>query len=259
LETAANPDFPPEPKPSPAESDAFEGQDLVRAARMLAEIDQPDLAKIFLLQVSSSAKTPVDYELVATLAAAIGAPDVGIAAAKHAGRDGVPSLAQGFPMVPLAAKGTTEPPLVLAITRQESGFDKAAVSRSDARGLMQLKPSTARDVAKALGLPFSADRLLTDPTYNLTLGQGYLDKMLDSFGGSYMLATAAYNAGPRRVKEWLDAYGDPRMIEPVDWIESIPFQETRNYVQRVLENLQVYRLRLGDRERAFTLADDLRR
>jgi soluble lytic murein transglycosylase len=259
LETAASPDFPSEPQPSPAESDAFERQDLVRAARMLAEIDQQELAKVFLLQVNSTAKTPVDYELVATLAEAISAPDVGIAAAKRAGRDGIPPLAQGFPLISLDAKSTAEPPFVLAIARQESSFDKAAISRSDARGLMQLKPSTARDMAKSLGIPFSADRLLTDSTYNLTLGQGYLDKLLDTFGGSYMLTAAAYNAGPRRVKEWLETYGDPRIVEPVDWIESLPFQETRNYVQRVLENLQVYRLRLGDRERAFTLADDLRR
>jgi soluble lytic murein transglycosylase len=259
LERVAVPDFPSELHPSHDESDAFEHQELVRAARMLTEIDQPDLAKAFLLQLNATAKAPIEYQLVAVLAEALGAPDVGITAAKHAGRDGLPSLTQGFPLIPLNTKGGAERPFILAITRQESGFDKSAVSRSDARGLMQIKPSTARDMAKVVGLPFAAERLLTDANYNLTLGQAYLDKLLDSFGGSYVLAAAAYNAGPRRVKEWLDAYGDPRSAGAIDWIEAIPFQETRNYVQRVLENLQVYRLRVGDRARAFTLADDLKR
>jgi len=259
LGRAAAPDFPAELHPSRDESEAFERQELVRAARMLMEIDQQDLAKAFLLQLNSMAKTPMEYQLVAVLADVLGAPDVGIAAAKHAGRDGLPSLARGFPLIPLNTKGAAERPFILAITRQESGFDKSAVSRSDARGLMQIKPSTARDMAKVVGVPFSAERLLTDATYNLTLGEAYLDKLLDSFGGSYVLAAAAYNAGPKRVKDWLDSYGDPRSVEAVDWIEAIPFQETRNYIQRVLENLQVYRLRVGDRARAFTLSDDLKR
>jgi soluble lytic murein transglycosylase len=259
LGRVAAPDFPTELQPSRDESDAFNHQELVRVARMLAELDQQDLAKAFLLQLNSMAKTPMEYQLIAMLAEALGAPDVGIVAAKRAGRDGLPSLSLGFPLIPLKTKGAAERSLVLAITRQESAFDKSAVSRSDARGLMQIKPATARDMAKVVGVPFSAERLLTDGTYNLTLGQAYLDKLLDGFGGSYVLAAAAYNAGPKRVKDWLDTYGDPRSVEPIDWIESIPFQETRNYVQRVLENLQVYRLRVGDRARAFTLADDLKR
>jgi soluble lytic murein transglycosylase len=153
-----------------------------------------------------------------------------------------------------------EQPLVLAVVRQESGFDRAAVSRSDARGLMQLKPATAHDMAKALALPFSGDRLLTDQGYNLTLGQAYLGKLLDGFAGSYVLAIAAYNAGPARVRQWLATYGDPRGgADPVDWVEGIPFGETRNYVQRVLENLQVYRLRMGDAPHAFMLSADMRR
>jgi soluble lytic murein transglycosylase len=126
---------------------------------------------------------------------------------------------------------------------------------------MQLKPETAREMAKALGLQFSAERLVTDATFNLTLGQAFLDRLLGRFSGSYVLAAAAYNAGPARVKQWLDAFGDPRgdTVDPVDWIESIPYPETRNYVQHVLENLQIYRLRLGIAERAFTVAHDLQR
>ena len=261
LDSAVHLDFPPEPRPSPQEIDAFERMELVRAARMLAEIGQDDLARLFVVQVAAAAKTPVDQKLVATLAETTDALDVAIAAAKGAGRDGVPLLAEGFPLVGFERRGAVEPPLVLAIARQESGFDTTAVSHADARGVMQLLPDTARDVAKSAGMPFSADRLTRDPAYNLALGQAFLGRLLDRFGGSYVLVLAAYNAGPARVSQWLDTFGDPRRdtVDPVDWIESIPFPETRNYVERVLENLQIYRLRLGAGERAFTLVQDLRR
>jgi soluble lytic murein transglycosylase len=110
-------------------------------------------------------------------------------------------------------------------------------------------------------MPFSQKRLTNDRQYNVTLGRAYLDGLLSDFSGSYVLSIAAYNAGPARVKEWMRDYGDPRSssVDVVDWVESIPFSETRNYVQRVLENLQVYRLRLGETGPAFTLASDLRR
>jgi soluble lytic murein transglycosylase len=259
LGVRVTPEFPPEP--APAESASFDGNELTRAARMLGEIGEASTAKPFLLRLSAVAKTPGEQELVIRLAREVGRLDVALTAARHATADGVPALEPGFPLIPVAQRGAAEPPLVLAITRQESVFDPEAVSRSDARGLMQLKPSTAQDMAKALSIPFAAGRLLSDPAYNVTLGQAYLDKLLGRFGGSYVLAVAAYNAGPNRVQQWLDAYGDPRQADAdvVDWIETIPFNETRNYVQRVLENLQVYRLRLGDSTRAFTLADDLKR
>ena len=253
------PTFPTEPRPTVEERSSFERHEFVRLTRMLAEIGVSDVAKPFLLRLDATAKTPAAHELVATLADAAGCLDVALSAAKLA-NPGVPSLALGFPVIPVQANGSAEPPLVLAITRQESGFDPMAVSRSDARGLMQLKSSTAKDVARALAMPFSADRLLTDPHYNLTLGTAYLDKLLDTFGRSLVLSIAAYNAGPVRVQQWLTTYGDPRdaTVDVVDWVEGIPFSETRNYVQRVLENLQIYRLRLGDKERAFTLARDLK-
>ena len=109
-------------------------------------------------------------------------------------------------------------------------------------------------------LPFSLDRLTTDGVYNMTLGRAYLEKLIDDFGGSYALAIAAYNAGPGRVRQWLRDFGDPRggKIDMVDWIEMIPFTETRTYVQRVLENLQIYRGQTGDSS-AFSLVSDLAR
>jgi len=116
-------------------------------------------------------------------------------------------------------------------------------------------------VAKGLDLPYSRDQLTADKNYNMTLGHAYLDEMLTEFSGSYVLAIAAYNAGPARVHQWLNSLGDPRSAgtDAVDWVEAIPISETRDYVQRVLENLQVYRLRLGNRDNAFRLAADLKR
>jgi soluble lytic murein transglycosylase len=258
---AAWPTFAPEPQPTAEDVAEFDRKELVRAARMLFELGQGDLVKPFLLRLGASAGTPVQHKLIATLAETADWQDVAAASARRASGDGTILLASAFPVVQMKHEGIAEPPLVLAIARQESAFDKAAVSRADARGLMQLTPGTAKDMAKSLSMRFSADRLLTDPNYNLTLGQAYLDKLLDSFDGSYVLALAAYNAGPARVRQWLETYGDPRTgkIDVIDWIEAIPFSETRNYIQRVLENLQVYRLRLGADDRAFTLARDLQR
>ncbi len=168
---------------------------------------------------------------------------------------------EGYPIEEVPHGGTVERPMIIAMTRQESAFDLNAVSTAGARGLMQLMPATARHVAKTLGMKFSLPRLTSDVRYNLTLGREYFSGLLDDFPGSYVLAVAAYNAGPARVHEWIGDFGDPRArnVDVIDWIESIPVSETRNYVQRVLENLQVYRFRLGDRRLAFSLASDLRR
>jgi soluble lytic murein transglycosylase len=146
------------------------------------------------------------------------------------------------------------------VIRQESGFAVDAESPAGARGMMQLMPATASSEAAKLGQPFSLPRLSTDGLYNIDLGRGYLQSLIEDFGGSYALAIAAYNAGPGRVRQWIAEYGDPRggKIDMVDWIETIPIDETRLYVQRVLENLQVYRGQNG-RDAAFSLVSDLAR
>jgi soluble lytic murein transglycosylase len=138
--------------------------------------------------------------------------------------------------------------LAYAVARQESEFNVGAVSGAGARGLLQLLPGTAKDVARKTGLPFSQARLTTDPAYNATLGAAFLAEQLGRFDGSYVLTFAGYNAGPRRAREWVKRYGDPRgkdIDAVVDWIERIPFTETRAYVQRVMENYQVYKMRLS--------------
>ena len=150
--------------------------------------------------------------------------------------------------------------MVFAIARQESAFDAGAVSHAGARGLMQMMPPTARETARRFGLSFDAGRLTSDPAYNARLGAAHLADLLRDWRGSYILAFAAYNAGSGNVKDWIEAYGDPRdpAVDPIDWVERIPFTETRHYVQRVLENLQVYRA-LVDEEPLLLMARDLRR
>jgi soluble lytic murein transglycosylase len=141
-----------------------------------------------------------------------------------------------------------EKALIYAIARQESEFNPAAISRADARGLVQVLPETARRTAQNAGLPYNKARLLSDPAYNMQLGSYYLNTRIAQFGGSLPMAIAAYNAGENRVEEWLTRFGDPRRSkDAIDWVERIPFGETRNYVQRVLENLQVYRALLEDK------------
>jgi soluble lytic murein transglycosylase len=132
--------------------------------------------------------------------------------------------------------------MVHAISRQESQFAENAVSHAGARGLMQLMPGTAREQAGKIGLAYDSSQLMSNPTYNLQLGDAYFARMMDFFGGSYPLAVGAYNAGPGNVNKWLRANGDPRTgsVEWIEWIEKIPLSETRNYIQRVLENAVVY-------------------
>ena len=126
---------------------------------------------------------------------------------------------------------------------------------------MQLMPATAKKIARKTKTPYSRRRLFTDPQYNLKLGQAYVAHLFDFFSGSYVLSLAAYNAGPGRVRKWIRANGDPRddNVDPIDWVELIPFNETRDYVQRVLENLQLYRLRLSRNKVVMNLEGDLRR
>jgi soluble lytic murein transglycosylase len=192
-------------------------------------------------------KDPGETLLLAHLASALKRPDVALVIARRATESGVTLFDASFPVIDLGSTGSVERALALAVTRQESGFNAAAISSSGALGLMQLLPGTARDVAKKLSLPFIQGKLTSDPQYNVALGSQYLSEMLQRFGGSYEIALAAYNAGPNRVARWLDTMGDPRSgkIDMVDWIEMIPLRETRNYVQRIMEGVGVYRDRLS--------------
>src|SRR5262249_31009149 len=139
-----------------------------------------------------------------------------------------------FPLFDLPAGEGPEPALLLAIMRQESGFSQNAVNRSGATGLMQLMPDTAQQFADKLNLGYDEEKLL-DPEFNVTLGRAYLDYLIRYYGGSYILALAAYNAGPTRVADWMKRFGDPRVSpdDPLTWVDQLPFRETRNYVNAV--------------------------
>jgi soluble lytic murein transglycosylase len=150
--------------------------------------------------------------------------------------------------------------VIYSIVRQESAFNPKVVSSANALGLMQVTPAAGRDTAKRFNVTFDQRRLMSDVAYNAQLGTAELGNDIASWRGSYILAFVAYNAGPRRAKEWIDQYGDPRdaKVDPIDWIERIPLSETRNYVQRILENMQVYRARLDNNPR-LSIETDLRR
>jgi soluble lytic murein transglycosylase len=251
----------PEPRPDAAEQARFDAQELVRATALFLEAGDRMHAARFLMKLADDAKTPLDFSMLATLAETRGRVDLAIAVARRAIDAGMPLMVHGYPITALPGGGTAERPLLLAIVRQESAFAPDAMSSVGARGLMQLMPATAAGIAGKMQLAFSLARLTADGIYNVTLGRSYLEKLLDDFGGSYALAIAAYNAGPGRVRQWLHDFGDPRGqgIGMVDWIEMIPFTETRTYVQRVLENLQIYRGQAGDNPSAFSLVADLAR
>jgi soluble lytic murein transglycosylase len=150
-----------------------------------------------------------------------------------------------------------EQSIIFAIARQESAFNPAVVSPAQAYGLMQVTPDAGRYVCKKYGASFDLGRLKTDPVYNAALGAAELGGLIEDYRGSYIMTFAAYNAGRGSVKKWIDRYGDPRdpKVDPVDWVEQIPFSETRNYVQRIMENLQVYRARFGGGTRLQIEAD----
>jgi soluble lytic murein transglycosylase len=235
--------------PSAAAASAFLDKELARAVVTLADLGDTNRARTFLLRIEELAPDPATQVLTARLANSIGRPDHAVWVARRSGIDGVMLLPEGYPTpYPVTATGAAEPAFINAISRQESNFDPAAVSPANARGLMQLLPGTAAQVARQLGMATQVAWLTTQPQHNIMLGSQYLADQIARFGNLAM-AAAAYNAGPRRVEEWLSTYGDARLGptadggDMIDWIEQIPFTETRNYVQRVVENAVIYRAR----------------
>lgn len=239
------------PQPSAEAASAFLDKELARAVLTLADLGDTGRARAFLLRLEEISATPAEQVLTARLAHAIGRPDHAVWVARRGGIDGVMMLPEGYPTPYTLPEGAeVEPAFAYAVTRQESNFDPAAVSSANARGLMQLLPSTATLVARQLGIPHQLGWLTSQPEHNMRLGARYLGDQLARFGNLAM-AAAAYNAGPRRVDEWLVTYGDPRVpgeaggADMIDWMEQIPFTETRNYAQRVVENAVVYRALSG--------------
>jgi soluble lytic murein transglycosylase len=197
----------------------------------------------FLRAITRNARSPAEHVAAIVLANRINRPDLKVMAGRNARYFGYADLVgTGYPTVNVPASQSHNWTLAHAIMRQESQFDKAAVSHAGARGLMQLMPGTARETSGKIAMAYRPEALTVDTDYNIALGSTYIQRMLDYYGGSYPLAIAAYNGGPGNVNKWLKAYGDPRtgQIGILEWIEKIPLSETRDYVQRVLENAVMY-------------------
>jgi len=237
----------------------FESRPVVQGIRLLAANGQQRRATPLLRQLAQSLQDPGELLLAARLAQELGAHNVAIAIADTAEKRGAPLDLFSFPKdgIPANIKvAEVDMAAVYAVARQESLFQVDAVSSAGARGLMQLMPATAKETAQKLGVDYSPNRLTSDPAYNALLGSTYLAAQLDRFDGSLVLAAAAYNAGGGNASKWINAYGDPRSerVDPVVWVELIPFDETRKYVQRVLGNYLVYRARMGDDTMSITQA-----
>jgi soluble lytic murein transglycosylase len=243
----------------------FESRELVRALRLMAEVGAQRDFESIAFYLDDTLDDPQEIELLAQMAREQSYYRTALRSAKAGLFRNVVATSAAYPLIELPSSvrsnGRPEPALVLAIIRQESEFDAGAISHANAHGLMQLVPSTARMQARRIGMTYLRSALTSDPQYNMTLGSAHLGDLIDDFNGSYVLAIASYNAGSHRAREWIADWGDPRArsTDVVDWVELIPFAETRNYVQRVLENLQVYRYRLAGEPVPIRIEEDLRR
>ncbi len=228
----------------PAVRAAFLNRETVRAAQFLGQTGQRQDQTAFIRLIASDATSDTDHLLADELSRQLGRPDLAVLVGRSAMQNGLTQYsAVAFPTVPVPGGYESQWTMIHAVSRQESQFDREARSPVGASGLMQLMPATAREQAGKLGLPYDQARLTTDTSYNVMLGSSYFQRIFGLYG-SYPLAIAAYNAGPGNVNKWLRANGDPRTgaVDMVDWVEAIPYNETRNYVQRVLENAVVYDL-----------------
>jgi len=239
---------------------SFARSDVLEATLLLQAAGARDLAKRFFVHVAESLDE-AEIGTLADLALALGEPHIAVLIGKQAAETGLTLPRPYYPVVELGLENIPVPmELALAIARRESEFNPGVASGVGARGLMQLMPGTAEEVAGKLGLPYSRERLFTDPTYNATLGTAYLAELFGRFGPNVVLVSAGYNAGPSRPIRWMSERGDPRdaSIDVVDWIEMIPFDETRNYVMRVAESLPVYRARITGQVAPIRLTDELK-
>jgi soluble lytic murein transglycosylase len=253
--------LPADPVPTPSDVAAFEGHEVVRALRILGETGEMSLFRVFAFQLDDDLPGPAELALLMDLSRNYGEGFTAMMVGRAASQRGFLMPERQYPVrLPPPVDGAAPLEFTLAITRQESSFDPRARSHANARGMMQFIPATGRSVARQLGLPYSDERLY-DADFNMTLGSFHLGDLTSDFGGSMLLTTIAYNAGPGRPPQWVARCGDPRgaAVDPTDFIECAPFTETRNYMMRVMENMQVYRARLNGGSAPLTLSADLRR
>ncbi|MGB3897129.1 MAG: lytic transglycosylase domain-containing protein [Mesorhizobium sp.] len=249
-----------DPEPTPADRERFAKREAVAAIGRLEDAGYPRYAGALYRDLAGQLGSPGEVALLAEMALKQDNAYLALRIAKIAAARGIDIGALSHPIgvIPDSADiSGAGKALAYAIARQESEFNIGAVSGAGALGLLQLMPATAQQLAKKAGLPFTEARLTSDAGYNATLGSAFLGQQLDRFNGSYVLTFAGYNAGPRRAAQWMARYGDPRgkdLDAVVDWIERIPYTETRSYVQRVMENYEVYKMRLTG---TYDIAGDL--
>lgn len=230
---------------------AVNNDEVVRAFRIMSQAGSKNQLNIFFWSLATRFDSEQELNAVAGIIRDTAGTSWALRFAKACGKRDVDLDDWAYPIRGLPQwrqiGKPVEKALVYALSRQESEFDPNAGSSVGAQGLMQLMPGTARLIARQYRIPYAVGKLKSDPTYNVELGAAHLADLVDSFGGSYVLTLVGYNAGPRRSKEWLEAFGDLRggQVDPVDWVECIPFNETRQYVQKVLQNIQIYRSRLA--------------
>lgn len=241
------------PKPTSADRKNFASREYIQAIKKLELSGHAWRSDRLYRQAAQQLTSPGELALLAAMAEKRGNYQLALQVGKIGYRRGLDVAALAFPLgaIPKNANiSGTGTALAYSIARQESTFNKAAISPANARGLLQLLPATAKKVAQTHGLKYSKSRLTTDAAYNATLGAHFLNEQITNFNGSYIMTFIGYNAGPRRVPQWISRFGDPRgksIEDVVDWVEMIPYTETRNYVQRVMENYQVYKVRLGQK------------
>lgn len=249
------------PKPSASDRQSFVNREAVQAIKKLEASGHAWRSDRLYRSLARELTDPGELAILASMAEKRKNYQLALQVGKLSYRRGLDVAALAFPLgaIPRNAiiKGTGKA-LAYSIARQESTFNKAAISPANARGLLQLLPATAKRVAKTYGVKYSKARLTTDAGMNAKLGALFLNEQITNFNGSYIMTFIGYNAGPRRVPQWIARFGDPRGKDidyVVDWVEMIPFTETRNYVQRVMENYQIYKTRLGQKA---DIVNDLR-
>jgi len=247
------------PETDPAYRAKILAPDVVRAAEMLYSIAERDLAVRFVTALAESSADVTTLVGIAEITARYEDPQAMLLIGKTALARGFALDVYAFPTLGVphyrAIGPELEPSIVYSVVRTESGFDPRDVSPAKAVGLLQVTPEAGRDTAIRFGVAYDWNRLVCDPVYNTQMGAAELAGLMRDFRGSLLLVFAGYNAGRGRVEKWIEQHGDPRdpKIDPIDWVERIPFAETRNYVERVMENLYVYRERFGSGTQANAL------
>lgn len=257
--------LPDTPEPTQKDYDQFKSRDAVQTIALIRKVELEKLAPLFFHQLARTITAPGEAVLLAELAHLMQQPHASVRLSKIAFNRGLPLAERAYPINMLPdykeINVPVEPALLYSLSRQESEFNPKAKSPVGARGLMQIMPRTARAIARQHKVKYKRASLTKDPSYNVMLGAAHLGDLLADYNGSYILTLVAYNAGGGRVRRWTKEFGDPRAsdVDAIDWVERIPFTETRNYVKKILNGVQIFRSRLNGPKEALRLVEDLNR